>query len=148
MTTRKPEANKARDFRQDLTNTIVGLIESGTAPWQKPWSPDDAGQALSLPFNATTGRAYRGANSVYLMARQMQMGSVDPRWCTYKQAQAQGWQVRKGEKGTTVEYWQFDREEERLREDGSTEKVNVRLSQPRVFYATVFNAHQIDGIPP
>lgn len=148
MATRKPEANKARDFRQDLTNTIVGLIESGTAPWQKPWSPDDAGQALSLPFNATTGRAYRGANSVYLMARQMQMGSVDPRWCTYKQAQAQGWQVRKGEKGTTVEYWQFEREEERLREDGSTEKVNVRLSQPRVFYATVFNAHQIDGIPP
>jgi antirestriction protein ArdC len=148
MTTRKREANKAHDFRQDLTNTIVGLIESGTAPWQKPWSPDDAGQALSLPFNATTGRAYRGANSLYLMARQMQMGSVDPRWCTYKQAQAQGWQVRKGEKGTTVEYWQFDREEERLREDGRTEKVNVRLSQPRVFYATVFNAHQIDGIPP
>lgn len=148
MATRKREASEARDFRQDLTNNIVGLIESGAAPWQKPWNPDDAGLALSLPFNATTERAYRGANSLHLMARQMQMGSSDPRWCTYKQAQAEGWQVRKGEKGTTVEYWQFDREEERSREDGTTERVNVRLNKPRVFYATVFNAHQLDGIPP
>lgn len=148
MATRKTPSSEARDFRQDLTNSIVGLIESGAAPWQKPWNADDAGMALSLPFNATTERAYRGANSLHLLARQMQMGSTDPRWCTYKQAQAEGWQVRKGEKGTTVEYWQFDREEERKREDGATEKVNVKLDKPRVFYATVFNAHQLDGIPP
>lgn len=138
---------EARDFRQDLTDTIVELVEKGAAPWQKPWNPDAAGIALRIPYNASTDRAYRGANSLYLMARQMQLGSDDPRWCTYKQAQAEGWQVRKGEKGTTVEYWQFDREEQRQRPDGTTEKVSVKLERPRVFYATVFNAKQIDGIP-
>ena len=138
---------EARDFRQDLTDTIVELVEKGAAPWQKPWNPDDAGVALRIPYNATSDRAYRGANSLYLMARQMQLGSDDPRWCTYKQAQAEGWQVRNGEKGTTVEYWQFDREEQRQRPDGTAEKVSVKLERPRVFYATVFNASQIDGIP-
>lgn len=141
MATRKP--SERRDFRQDLTDSIVALVESGTAPWQKPWTPDVAGTALKLPVNTTTGRPYRGANSLYLMARQMELGSADPRWCTYKQAQANGWQVRKGEKGSTVEYWQFEREEKR---DGIAEK--VKLDRPRVFYATVFNAQQIDGIPP
>lgn len=147
MATRKTNPTEARDFRQDLTNNIVTLIESGVAPWQKPWNLDEAGAALRLPFNATTERAYRGANSLNLMAKQMELGSSDPRWCTYKQAQEQGWQVRKGEKGTTVEYWQFERDETVKRPDGSTEKVTVKLDNPRVFYATVFNAKQVDGIP-
>ncbi|MDO5693507.1 MAG: zincin-like metallopeptidase domain-containing protein [Pseudomonadota bacterium] len=148
MATRsKTRQGESRDFRKDLTDTIVGLVESGTAPWQKPWNADAAGAALRVPYNGTTERPYRGANSLYLMARQMQLGSDDPRWCTYKQAQAEGWQVRKGEKGTTVEYWQFDQEEQRERPDGVKETVSVKLEKPRVFYATVFNAQQIDGIP-
>lgn len=143
----KKKPAEDRDFRQDLTNNIVSLIEEGAAPWQKPWNPDQAGAALRLPFNASTERAYRGANALHLMAKQHQLGSSDPRWCTFKQAAANGWQVRKGEKGTTVEYWQFDREQERDREDGKgTEKAIVKLDRPRVFYATVFNARQIDGI--
>lgn len=136
---------EARDFRLDLTNNIVGLIEQGVAPWQKPWNPGNT--AWALPFNATTQRGYRGGNALHLLARQHQLGSDDPRWCTYKQAEAAGWQIRKGEKATTVEYWQFDREEEQKRDDGSIEKVRVKLKQPRVFYAKVFNAKQIDGIP-
>jgi hypothetical protein len=138
------KASETRDFRVDLTNNIVGLIEQGVAPWQKPWN---AG-TLALPFNATTQRGYRGGNALHLLARQHQLASDDPRWCTYKQAKAAGWQIRKGEKATTVEYWQFDREEEQERDDGSIEKVRVKFKQPRVFYAQVFNAKQIDGIPP
>jgi len=147
MATRQ-HPTEARDFRQDLTNNIVSLIEAGTAPWQKPWNADQAAAALQLPFNATTDRAYRGANALQLMARQMQLGSSDPRWCTFKQASDNGWKVRKGEKGTAVEYWQFDREEERQGAGGATEKVTVKLERPRVFYATVFNAKQIEGIEP
>ena len=30
----------------------------------------------------------------------------DPRWLTYKQAQDRGWQVRRGEKGTQIEFWE------------------------------------------
>src|ERR1700722_19082077 len=27
----------ARDFRQEVTDTIVQMLEKGVAPWQKPW---------------------------------------------------------------------------------------------------------------
>jgi antirestriction protein ArdC len=113
MATEKDDKPK-RDFRQDLTNQIVDLIEQGAAPWQKPWNPDAASSFLEMPHNATSGRAYRGGNALYLMAKAQLMGSDDPRWCTFKQAQAEGWQVKKGSKGTSVEYWQFDKEEERF----------------------------------
>ena len=144
---RNPERAEKRDFRQELTDKIVALVEEGAAPWQKPWNGDIGAAALQLPYNAASGRAYHGGNILSLMSRQMDMGSEDPRWCTYKQAEANGWQVRKGEKGTRVEYWEFDRLEERERPDGTTERVRVKLDRPRCFHAVVFNAKQIDGMP-
>ncbi|CAM2865341.1 DNA primase traC [Legionella worsleiensis] len=36
--------------------------------------------------------------------------SDDNRWLTYKQAQNIDAQVRKGEKGTTIQYWKFNEE--------------------------------------
>lgn len=137
-----------RDFRQDLTNEIVQLIERGTAPWQKPWHPDKASAFLRLPFNGATGRPYRGGNSFWLMLKAQNLGSDDPRWCTFKQAEAAGWKIKKGSKGTSVEYWQFDKEEKRDNPTtGETEKVRVKLDPPRVFYATVFHASQVEGMP-
>lgn len=136
-----------RDFRQDLTDQIVKLVEQGSAPWQKPWRPDRAGSFLALPHNATTGRAYRGGNAMWLLMKAQAMGTQDPRWCTYKQAQERGWQVRKGERGTGVEYWKFD-EEINDPAGGKDARRKVKLETPRVFYATVFHASQIDGIEP
>ena len=40
------------------------------------------------------------------MATGLTRGYDDPRWMTYKQAAEQGWQVRKGERGTHIEYWE------------------------------------------
>lgn len=141
-------ANDKRDYRTELTENIMKLVESGTAPWQKPWNADAAAAYLAMPFNAATGRAYRGGNSMWLMAKAMQYGEFDPRFITYNQAKDNDWQVRKGEKGTTVEYWQFDKEEKRKDPTtGKDETVRIKLENPRVFYATVFHASQIDGIP-
>ena len=28
-----------RDFRQEVTDRIVRMLEEGVAPWQKPWEP-------------------------------------------------------------------------------------------------------------
>ncbi|MDM8356624.1 zincin-like metallopeptidase domain-containing protein [Pandoraea communis] len=137
-----------RDFRRDLTDEIVDLIEQGAAPWQKPWSGDAAGRFLQMPHNATTGRAYRGGNAIYLMVRAQAMGSADPRWCTLKQANDKGWRVRKGSRGTSVEYWQFERRDKVVDpETGQEKAVVVRLEKPKVFYAKVFHASQLDGIP-
>ena len=88
MTPQPPAAQdaqqKKRDFRQEVTDNIVKLLESNLAPWQKPWDPTSA--PGSMPLNPTTGKAYRGGNAVHLMAVGLQRGYADPRWMTYKQA--------------------------------------------------------------
>jgi antirestriction protein ArdC len=129
-----------KTYRAQLAQNILNLIRENKAPWQKPWSPGE----WQLPFNPTTNKAYRGAN-IWRLANQ---GFHDARWCTYRQAQAQGWQVREGAKSTRIEFWQFDIEEERTCEKtGRSEKVKVPLEKPIVHTAYLFNAAQIEGIP-
>jgi antirestriction protein ArdC len=103
-------------------------------------------------MNPTTGKRYKGINAIHLMAQ----GRSDSRWMTYKQAAAAGAQVRKGEKGTPVQYWKFSEEQDKLDDNGrpvldgkgQPVKETVMLERPRVFFATVFNGEQIDGLPP
>jgi antirestriction protein ArdC/phage/plasmid primase-like uncharacterized protein len=135
------------DFAKRLADKLIEQLKAGTAPWQQPWA---AGRMLS-PYNPTTGNRYRGINILALMAT----GRSDPRWMTYKQAQAQGWQVRAGEKGTQIQHWIWEEPRARLDKDGQPEfdgsgkpiKDLVRLSRPKVIVAAVFNASQIEGIP-
>lgn len=56
-----------RDFRQEVTDNIVRMLERGVAPWQKPWEPG-AG-SFGIPFNPISERAYRGGNAIHLMQR-------------------------------------------------------------------------------
>jgi antirestriction protein ArdC len=70
-----------------------------------------------MPFNPTSDRAYRGGNAIHLMASGLQRGYEDPRWMTYKQASDNGWQVRRGEKGTQIEFWEVKRASDRTQPD-------------------------------
>jgi antirestriction protein ArdC len=130
-----------RDLRQEITDNIIVSLEKGVAPWQKPWQ---AG-AFEMPLNPTTGKAYRGGNALHLMVTGMRSGFEDPRWITYRQAVENGWQVRKGEKGAQIEFWQFPQCEGREESRDDT----LESSRDRFIYRvyTVFNASQIDGIP-
>jgi antirestriction protein ArdC len=148
------ERTVQRDFRQEVTDSIIQLLEKGVAPWQKPWEPG-AG-SLGIPFNPTSERAYRGGNAIHLIATGLRNGYEDPRWMTYKQAADQGWQVRKGEKGTQIEFWekkQLDRDDETGNADaskGGELAGNGNTDRSRFIHRvyTVFNAAQIDKIPP
>jgi antirestriction protein ArdC len=135
-----------RDFRQEVTDSIVEMLEKGTAPWQKPW---DAEKSFELPFNPESAKAYRGGNALHLMAVGVQKGYSDPRWLTYRQAQENGWQVRKGEKGTHIEFWQFndDRGKQAPGEQSAEESTTRDRRAPIHRVYTVFNAQQVDGIP-
>jgi antirestriction protein ArdC len=145
---RKREASeKKRDLRLELADRLIEQIESGNARWQKPWEDGE----VQPPVNAVTGQPYHGVNYQNLM-----LFSPDPsdnRWCTYKQAKAQGWQVREGEHGISIEKWTpYERkltpeEKQELRDAGRTE---IPDSEQRfgVRNYTVFHASQIDGIPP
>jgi antirestriction protein ArdC len=135
-------------FVKNVASRLIEQIRNGTAPWQKPWEPETS----FLPFNPTNGTRYKGINVVNLLSR----GYGDARWMTYRQAQIRGYQVRRGEKGTQVQYWRFD-EERKIKDSNGRPVINangeprtekVPLKRPQVFIAYVFNAEQIDGVPP
>src|SRR6185312_603670 len=87
---------------------------------------------------------------IHLMATALQRGSDDPRWLTYKQAAENGWQVRKGEKGAQIEYWEFPSRQVEAKEKTDNPADNPRDKEQRPVHRvyTVFNGKQIDGIPP
>ena len=148
---RRDEAMEPKKpFHEVVAEKLIEQLKAGTAPWQRPWEPGEPN--AYLPMNPTTGKRYKGINAIHLMAQ----GRSDGRWMTYKQAAAVGAQVRKGEKGTPVQYWKFSEEQNKVDESGrpvlnakgEPVKETVQLERPRVFFATVFNAEQIDGLPP
>ncbi|ECZ2944983.1 DUF1738 domain-containing protein [Salmonella enterica] len=140
-----------KPFHEQVAEKLIEQLKAGTAPWQKPWEPGNPGSLI--PINPTTGKRYKGINAIQLMSQ----GHSDQRWLTYKQAAAVGAQVRRGEKGTPIQYWKFSEEQTKIDEQtgkpvldakGEPVKETVQLERPRVFFATVFNAEQIDGLPP
>lgn len=134
-------------FHEQLANKIIEQLKQGTAPWQKPW-----GEAMpSRPYNATTGKEYRGSNSISLMIASFS----DPRWLTFNQANAEGYKIKKGSKGQQLQSLTFQVERTKRDEngnivkdkDGQAVKELVKLEKPISRTFTVFNAEQIDGIP-
>lgn len=129
------------EYRKAVTERLIGMLESGTAPWQKPW---DAGiAAMNRPHNFN-GRPYHGVNALMLWCTAIDKGYEDPRWLTFKQVNNLGGHVNKGEKAQIVEYWQWEKEVENP-ETGEKEK--VPLEHPKVYRAAVFNADQCTGLP-
>lgn len=118
--------------------------------WKKEWRTSNS----QVPRNAVTGKRYRGINYFALGLTAMAKGYDDPRWATFKQIQNNGWKLQKGSKATQIEYWfPYDFENKkaltweeakiRMKEKGTNEKIGLTSR-----YYSVFNAKQIDGIPP
>lgn len=126
----------AVDLYQAVTDKIVEQLENGVAPWVKPWTNSGFG---GLPYNAATGKAYRGINVMMLYAPAAGEG-----WMTYKQASEVGAQVRKGEKGSMVVFFKPLLIEDKNRPAGSEPGTK---SIPMLKYYTVFHTSQIDGLP-
>ncbi|GKK81412.1 MULTISPECIES: ArdC family protein [Enterobacterales] len=124
------------DIYQTVTHSIISALETGVKPWSCPWQrvPGMSG----LPSNYATGAAYSGMNIMLLWCSASKQGFSDSRWMTYKQAKAEGGQVRKGEHGTTaIFYTTLEKEND----DGETDYI------PMLKTFTVFNVEQIDGLP-
>ena len=124
------------DIYQTVTDSIISALEAGVKPWSCPWQRVDG--MSGLPSNYATGVAYSGMNIMLLWCSASKQGFSDSRWMTYKQAQAEGGQVRKGEHGTTaIFYTTLEKEND----DGETDFI------PMLKTFTVFNVEQIDGLP-
>lgn len=124
------------DIYQTVTDNIITALEAGVIPWSCPWQRVSG--MSGLPSNYATGVAYSGMNIMLLWGSASKQGFSDPRWMTYKQARAEGAQVRKGEHGTTaIFYTTLEKENDA----GEIDHI------PMLKTFTVFNVEQIDGLP-
>lgn len=124
------EASPHHSVYDIITEQIVQQLESGVAPWRKPWN-------IAPPANLVSGKPYRGINVLLLAIR----GWGSPYWLTYKQAAERGGHVRRGEHGTKVVFWKCDKYETETPDGATVEKTSAILR-----YYTVFNVEQCEGI--
>ena len=129
------------DLYQTVTDQIVNLLEAGTAPWRS----GVLGTPIGRPMSLTTGRPYRGVNVFLLAMAGLSGGYPSAYWATYRQAQALGGQVRKGEKGTLVVFWKTLGDPHRGEIDPATGKTDKQFV---LRYYRVWNASQCDGLTP
>lgn len=148
------EEPKKVSYADKVAQQVIEAIEAGTAPWMREW---EGAAAFNLaPHNASTGMSYNGINAINLMLTAEIKGYSEPRWCTFKQAADLGAKVKKNEKGTLIQYWKNKEQVSVLDDDGKPVlddkgkpiKETIKLKNPKPFYATVFNADQIDGLEP
>ena len=128
------------DVFQQITDSIAAQLEQGKRPWSQPWTVTQT-DSRALPHNIA-GRSYRGANVFWLWLIGQQRGYETPCWLTYKQAEAAGGNVRKGEKGCRIVYASsFVKKDADAAEDAEGKRVSFLKAY------TVFNVEQCEGLP-
>ena len=126
--------SNAPDVYQIVTDRISELLSQGVIPWRKGWT------TTGLPKNLSSGKTYRGINPWLLTCA----GFSSPYWLTYRQAQARGGHVRKGEKGSLAVFWKlYQRKAGSAQPDGSQD---ASRTLPVLRKYTVFNVEQCEGI--
>jgi antirestriction protein ArdC len=125
------------DLYQQVTDRIIAALEHHHKPWTRTWHT--SGPHLPLRH---CGTPYRGINTVLLFMAAMAKGYRAPFWMTYRQAQALGGQVRRGETASTVTYSDSF---ETLEDNGQGVAELKRIWFLKEY--KVFNAEQVDGLP-
>jgi antirestriction protein ArdC len=95
---------KTDELFEGIVLKLISTIESGNhGEWTKPWTTLMGANGLGI--NAKTEKAYRGFNQFILLMTTAMEGYGQNVWATYKQYQALGGQVRKGETGVQLVKW-------------------------------------------
>jgi antirestriction protein ArdC len=113
-----------------VTAQVIQQLESGVAPWRKPWR-------TLPPSNLISKKPYRGIN-VFLLAFA---GYGSQYWLTYRQAHALGGNVRRGEHSTKIVFWKCNTRETESADGEIEERKSAFLR-----YYTVFNLEQTEGL--
>ena len=122
----------AFDIYEAVTQKFVKAIESGVAPWQKPWIS---------PQNLVSRKAYRGVNALLLAMADFE----SPYWVTFKQAKELGGSVKKGAHGEFVVFYKFVEKHDSAGNAILDERGNAKTI-PVLRYYHVFNIAQTEGI--
>lgn len=145
-TTRGNPADAERpNLYDEVTAKIIAELEAGRRPWVQPWGSAE-GVAPGLPRNALTGRSYSGVNVLILWGAVIGEGYPSQSWLTFKQAQAAGGCVRKGERGTGVVF--ADRFVPKGEAERAAREEDDARAIPFLKRFTVFNVAQCEGLRP
>lgn len=119
---------------ETVTNEIIKQLETGCAPWVRPWN-------AGADYNLISGTQYRGVNRVILGMTAMAKGYSSNVWGTFKQINERGGMVRKGEKGTAIVFFKP------VTKVGQNDQGEAEVSSFAVMKSyVVFNLEQQDGI--
>lgn len=129
------------DVYKRVTDRIISDLKQEVRPWQKPWNAEYTEGRIIRPLRHN-GTPYRGVNVLLLWIEALAQGFASPTWMTFKQANALGAHIRKGEHGGLVVY--ADRYT-KTKTDGTGEQMEEEI--PFMKGYTVFNVEQIDGLP-
>ena len=137
-----------KTFPDQMKAQLVEQMQAGKAPFQQ-----SRGGGISAPVNPINGKAYRGANSLMLSMQNRE----DNRWLTFNQAQQAGYKVKRGERATPIQYWSTTEKvnkidpatgQPQLDARGNPVQETQKLEKGRFTTGYVFNAEQLEGIPP
>lgn len=124
------------EIRTAITNKIIQSLSEDRIPWRKPWTGIDGPR---LPTNLTTLRPYSGINTMLLWMAEQQHGWPTSYWATFNQLRSVGCHVRKGEKATTIVFWN---QIKKTVQDANGEK---EKTIPFLKTWSVFNLSQAEG---
>jgi antirestriction protein ArdC len=122
-------------------------LKRGVSVFQQPNnSPNSA-----LPFNIETGARYNGPSALILLMQKRD----DPRWGTSNQANRNHTAVMKGATSTVINFlssYEFQKVFDEagqpvLKENGKQRTERVKLDQPKLVTAWLFNAEQMRKMP-
>ena len=131
--------NTTESIKQAVQDKILAQLDKGIVPWQKPW------KGGIRHHNLVSGHVYRGIN-IWLL------GATDfstPYWMTFKQANAQGWSVKKGEHASDIVFWDTASYPVRDSKGEVITLPNGRIKTRKAFRLVmhkVFNADQVKGV--
>jgi antirestriction protein ArdC len=133
-----------RDLYQEVTDSILKLLDQGVPPWRQPITT--AG-GPGMPTSFGSKKPYRGINVFLLAIKAWAHDYSSNYWLTFHQARQNGGKVRKGEKGSLVLFWKQHATKDR--ESGEEVTIPVlRHYVVVVFYVCSYCSKQGRRVPP
>jgi len=132
-------SNNFKPLSEQIAEKLIKELNEGTSVFHRK-------EALQMPYNASTGKPYRGAPALILLMKN----EKDPRWMTLEQGNFHKNNVMKDEKGTLISFYKTHdmQPSGELKENGKPKMVSIKLEEPVLTTAFLFNGRQLKDMPP
>jgi len=138
-------SNNFKPLSEQVAGKLIAQMDAGTSVFQQGDKP------LQLPFNPTSGKAYRGAAALTLLVANRE----DARWMSLQNANFNKTPVKKDEKGTLISFYKtnemkpvMENGEQVLNDKGKPKMEKVKLAEPELTTVFLWNGEQLDKIAP